>query len=459
MNDFHIEQVNKNAHIHFIGIGGISMSGLAHICLIEGFRVTGSDTGSSPILAKLSQAGATIFQGHDAQNCAGADLVVYTAAIPADNPELVYARENNIRNMERSVFLGGVMRKFSECICIAGTHGKTTTTSMMSHVLLARDCDPTILIGGELDAIAGNYRLGKSNYFLTEACEYHSSFLEFFPKYALITNVDADHLDYFKDLEHIKQTFKAYAALPGKDGFVIACGDDENTMECVKETAATCITYGLDAKNDVHPTAVYMRNNRSCFEIKTEDGTICVALQVAGKHNLLNALACFAIGKAMGIDAQIVKQGVESFTMVHRRFEKKGEVNGAVVMDDYAHHPTEIKCTLQAAKQIAKGRVLVAFQPHTYTRTYTLLDDFSKAFYDADEVLVFDIYAAREKDTGLIHARDLADKIKKNGVQANYIEGGFDAAADLLKAKLQPGDIFITMGAGNIYRVGEELLK
>ncbi len=459
MNDFHMEQLNKNAHIHFIGIGGISMSGLAHICLIEGYRVTGSDAGTSPILSKLAQAGATIYKGHDAQNCIGADLVVYTAAIRADNPELVYARENGIRNMERSVFLGGVMRNFSDCVCIAGTHGKTTTTSMMSHVLLAHDCDPTILIGGELDAIGGNYRLGKSNYFLTEACEYHSSFLEFFPKYALITNVDADHLDYFKDLEHIKQTFKAYAALPGKDGFVIACGDDENTMECVNETEATCITYGIDTKNDVHPTAVYTKNNCNCFEIETDEGTLCVQLQVAGKHNLLNALACFAIAKAMGIDAQTVKRGVESFTMVHRRFEKKGEFGGALVVDDYAHHPTEIKCTLEAAKQIAEGRVIVAFQPHTYTRTYTLLHEFSEAFYNADEVLVFDIYAAREKDTGLIHARNLAEKLQKNGVNASYAEGGFDAATALLKEKLQPGDIFITMGAGNIYAVGEALLK
>ncbi len=458
MNDFYISSLSKNAKIHFIGIGGISMSGLAHICIKEGFTVSGSDTGTSPILNRLSDAGATIYRGHDAKNCIGAELVVYTAAIQEDNPELVYARENGIQNIERSIFLGAVMRSYSDCVCIAGTHGKTTTTSMMSHVLLAHDCDPTILIGGELDAIGGNYRLGKTGYFLTEACEYHSSFLEFFPKYALITNVDADHLDYFKDLNHIKETFTAYAKLPGKDGFVIVCGDDENAMECVQTTDATIITYGLDAKNDIHPTGVYTKEHHMCFELETAGETRKVHLQVAGMHNLYNALACFAIGKAMGIDADTVQRGVESFTMVHRRFERKGELNGACIVDDYAHHPTEIMCTLQAAKSIANGRVIVAFQPHTYTRTYTLLEEFANAFNDADEVLVFDIYAAREKDTGLIHARDLAKKLKQNGVNAKYIEN-FDAAETNLRHTLQPGDILLTMGAGNIFQVGEYLLK
>lgn len=459
MNDFHISQLSKNAKIHFIGIGGISMSGLAHISLIRGYTVTGSDSGSSPILDRLSAAGATVYHGHAAQNCVGADLVVYTAAIKDDNPELVYAREHGIYSIERSVYLGALMRGYSDCVCIAGTHGKTTTTSMMSHVLLAHACDPTILIGGELDEIGGNYRLGDSGYFLTEACEYHSSFLEFFPKYAVITNVDTDHLDYFRDLDHIKETFTAYAALPGKDGFVLACGDDKNTLDCIKNTNATVITYGVDAVNTIHPSAVYTGGGRMCFEIEDGDETYAVALQVAGKHNLLNALSCFAVGKAMGIPFATVKRGVESFAMVHRRFEKKGELSGAVIVDDYAHHPTEIKCTLEAAKQMAAGRVIVAFQPHTYTRTYTLLEEFGAAFENADEVLVFDIYAAREKDTGLIHARDLVEKICENSHNASYAEGGFDGAAAAIKAKLQPGDIFITMGAGNIFKVGEALLQ
>ena len=458
MNDFYISNLKKNAKIHFIGIGGISMSGLAHICLKEGFCVTGSDSGSSPILNRLEKAGATIYKGHDAQNCVGADLVVYTAAIKDDNPELVYARENGIQNIERSIFLGGVMRDYSDCVCIAGTHGKTTTTSMMSHVLLAHDCDPTILIGGELDEIGGNYRLGKSGCFLTEACEYHSSFLEFFPKYAVITNVDADHLDYFRDLDHIKETFAQYAALPGKDGFVLVCGDDENAMDCITKTDATVITFGIDAKNDIHPCAVYTKQQLMCFELETEAGPLSVQLQVAGKHNLLNALACFAVGKAMGIAPETVKRGVESFTMVHRRFERKGMLNGALIVDDYAHHPTEIMCTLQAAKSIAEGRVVVAFQPHTYTRTYTLLTEFSKAFYDADEVLVFDIYAAREKDTGLIHARDLVQKLQANGINASYAES-FESAATALKSQLKEGDILLTMGAGNIFKVGEMILE
>ncbi len=458
MNDFHMTQLTPHARIHFIGIGGISMSGLAHICIKEGFHVSGSDAGTSPILTRLAEAGAVIYKGHDAQNCIGADLVVYTAAIKDDNPELVYARENGIRNMERSVFLGGIMRTYRDCICIAGTHGKTTTTSMMSHVLLAHDCDPTILIGGELDAIGGNYRLGRSDCFLTEACEYHSSFLEFFPKYAVITNVDADHLDYFRDLEHIKATFAAYAALPGKDGFVLACGDDKNTLDCIRATDAQIITFGTDAVNDIHPSAVYTQNGHTCFEIEADGETVAVELQVTGRHNLLNALACFAVGKAMQLPLETVKRGVESFTMVHRRFERKGSVNDALVIDDYAHHPTEIKCTLEAAKQIADGRVVVAFQPHTYTRTYTLLDEFANAFYHADEVLVFDIYAAREKDTGLIHARDLVDKLLQNGVNASYADDGFEAAVKALKQTLHPGDILLTMGAGNIFKVGEMLI-
>lgn len=458
MNDFHMSDIKNAGHIHFVGIGGISMSALAQICITRGYSISGSDINETHITRQLEELGAKVFKGHDKSNIKGADLVVYTAAVNKENPELDAAIKNGIDTVERSTFLGAIMRDYECSICIAGTHGKTTTTSMMSHVLLECGCDPTIMLGGELDAIGGNMRIGKSKYFLTEACEYHCSFLEFFPNIAVITNVDADHLDYFKNIENIKNAFKKFASIPGEEGFVVVCGDNKNAIECTKDTDATVLTYGLDETNIFCPQNLVYNEGCGEFDIEYDGDIIHIKLSVAGQHNVLNALSCFASGYALGLDGNKIAQGLEKFTLVHRRFENKGVYNGACIIDDYAHHPTEIECTIKTAQNICKNKLYIVFQPHTYTRTKLLIDEFENAFDDADEIIVTDIYAAREKDTGLIHARDLEKRLTNRGKSARYISS-FDEIANTLKHELEEGDIVITMGAGNVYKIGVALTE
>ncbi len=457
MNNFYIEDLKKGAKIHFVGIGGVSMSGLARILYKKGFKITGSDISESDAVCGLRNLGIDVYIGHCGENVVGADLIVYTAAVKKDNPELVYAEENGILAIERSILLGAVMRGFKKSIGIAGTHGKTTTTSMLSHVLLEAELDPTITIGGNLDAIGGNVRTGKSECFLTEACEYHCSFLEFFPTIAVVTNVDADHLDYFRDIEHIKSVFEKYLQIPDENGFAVVCGDDANAMDCTKSVRGRLLTYGLEDKNDFCAKNLsFDEKGMGSFDVCFDGKNISVKLSVAGEHNVLNALACFAVGYALGIDGEIIASGVEKFCLVHRRFEKKGSVNGALVIDDYAHHPTEIMCTLKTARAIAKGKVYVAFQPHTYTRTKALFNEFTGAFEFADEIVFADIYAAREKDTGIVSSRQLADAVTESGKKAKYIKD-FDEIASYLKSVACDGDIIISMGAGNIYLVSDKL--
>lgn len=457
MNNFYMSDIKKSAHIHFIGIGGISMSALAHICIKRGYTVSGSDINETHITRQLADAGVKIYKGHKAENVDCADLVVYTAAISGENEELAGAKQKGILCIERSTFLGAIMRDYDCSICVAGTHGKTTTTSMLTHVLLECDCDPTIMLGGELDAIGGNMRTGDSGYFLTEACEYHCSFLEFFPKIAIITNVDEDHLDFFGDLEHIKQAFKQFASIPDEDGYVIVCGDDQNALECVENARAGILSYGFGDENVFCPENLTYHDGCGEFDVEYDGDIIHVQLGVAGEHNVLNALACFAASYALGLDGAQVAQGLGKFTLVHRRFEKKGERSGARIIDDYAHHPTEIMCTLKTARSMCKGKLYVVFQPHTYTRTKLLLDEFEKSFDDADEIIVTDIYAAREKDTGEVHASDLSKRLALRGKNARYISS-FDEIASEFENVLGEGDIVITMGAGNVYKLAE-LLK
>ncbi len=459
MNNFYLENINPNSKIHFVGIGGISMSGLARIVMQKGFRVSGSDISESKTVVALRETGAEIFIGHKAENVFGADLLVYTAAVKQDNPELVYARENNISSIERSMLLGAIMRGFKNSIGIAGTHGKTTTTSMLSHVLLACELDPTITIGGELDAIGGNIRVGKSDYFLTEACEYHCSFLEFFPSIAVVTNVDADHLDYFRNLDHIKQVFTDYLAIPDEDGFAVVCGDDKDAMECIGMVRGEILTYGLSDENTFCAQNLkFNEKGQGIFDVEYDGEIISVKLNVSGKHNVLNALACFAVGYALGLDGKNVKEGVEAFSLVHRRFERKGFVNEALVIDDYAHHPTEIRCTLETAKNITKGKLYVVFQPHTYTRTKALFDEFEKAFDMADEILFTNIYAAREKDTGLVNSAQLAEAVKKRGKICLFVQS-FDEAEEYIRKSICKDDSVICMGAGDIFKLSESLIK
>ncbi|HYE12695.1 MAG TPA: UDP-N-acetylmuramate--L-alanine ligase [Patescibacteria group bacterium] len=447
-------------NIHFVGIGGISMSGLAEIMLTAGYNVTGSDLNSSKIIDRLSNKGAKITIPHDSKNVEGSELVVYTAAVKKDNPELVRAGELAIPVMDRAEFLGIIMKNHHYGIAISGCHGKTTTTSMVSLIFKNACLDPTILLGGELDAINGNVLVGKSDYFITEACEYYESFLKFYPYVGAILNVEEDHLDYFKDIDHIMSAFYKFAKLIPKDGTLVVCADNENAMKVADTAECNILTYGLEKEADYtarnivfnrlgHPTFdVYFRNEKI--------GTL--SLNIPGKHNILNSLASIAIARNAGIDMEIIKISLLEFRGTYRRFDIQGTQNDITVIDDYAHHPTEIRATLEAAVQFPHKRVWCIFQPHTYSRTRTLFNDFAKAFYNADKAIIADIYSAsREKDNGDIHSRDLVNEVNNNSNNAIYMKD-FEEIADFIAREAEPGDIVFTMGAGDVFKLGQMIL-
>lgn len=442
-------------HVHFIGIGGISMSGIAQILLHNGVKVSGSDIKESHLIDDLIKNGAAVNIGQRAENIENPDLVVYTAAVKEDNEELMEAKKKGIKCVERAVMLGSIMKEYKTAVAVAGTHGKTTTTSMISHVLLYGETDPTIMVGGELDIIGGNLRKGGKEYFLTEACEYHRSFLEFFYKIGIILNVDADHLDYFKDLDEIIDTFGDFAARIGKDGYLIISNDDKNSVKASKKADCNIITIGRNDADYVAKNIVFDPLGRASFDVYHKGENIShLSLNVIGTHNVYNALASFACGCVLGISAGKIKEGIESFGGTKRRFEKKGYYNEIPVFDDYAHHPTEIKATLKTASKMDAGDIWCIFQPHTYTRTKALFDDFINALSYANHVIVADIYAAREKDTGIVSAKDLADKMD-NGI---YLPS-FDKIEQYVAQNAKQGDVIITMGAGDIYKVGESLVN
>lgn len=442
-------------HVHFIGIGGISMSGLAQILLHNNIKVSGSDVSASNLTQLLEDNGAKITIGQSENNIENPDLVVYTAAISEDNPELICARQKGIRTIERSVFVGEIMKSYKTSVAVAGTHGKTTTTSMLSHIFISADTDPTIMVGGELNAIGGNLRCGKNDYMILEACEYHRSFLEFFPTVGIILNVEEDHLDYFKDLDDIIEAFSDFGALLPENGALIVNKENDNTIKASKKATCKVISVGY---NDADYNAVnisYDKDGRATYEIISQGERIAtIHLGVGGEHNVLNSLAAFATGDFLGLEREDIIDGIESYTGVKRRFEYKGEVNGFKVIDDYAHHPTEIRATLTTAKEMEHDRVWCIFQPHTYTRTKTLFDDFRDVLTLADITIVADIYAAREKDTGLVSSKELAQATEG----AIYLDS-FDKIEEYVLSNAREGDVVITMGAGNIYKVGENLLK
>lgn len=446
---------DKNKHIHFIGIGGISMSGLAEILLSHNFTISGSDMNSSPITEKLEKKGAKIYIGHNKENIKDADLIVYTAAISEDNPEIIKAKEKNIKLVDRADFLGDLMKAYKYNIAISGTHGKTTTTSMLSHVALKANVDPTILVGGNLDIIDGNVRIGKSDFFLTEACEYKSSFLKFFPYIGVILNIDADHLDYYKDLEDIKNAFSKFIKLIPKDGYLVAYGEDENIQSILKEANCNVVTYGINSGDIQASNIKYDEKACSSFDVvKDNKKLFSVKLNVPGKHNILNSLASICVALVSNMKNEDIVEGIESFLGTHRRFELKGCKNNITVIDDYAHHPTEISATLAAAKKYPHKKMFCVFQPHTYSRTLTLFDDFAKCFNNADEIILADIYAAREKDTGVITSNMLGDKLREQGLKCTNFHT-FDDIKNYLVENAKPGDLILTVGAGDIYKVGE----
>lgn len=451
----------KIKKIHFIGIGGISMSGLAEILVSKGYILTGSDMRASAITEKLEKSGIRVTIGHNAANALGSDLVVYTAAIRDANPELIGAREAGIPCIDRATLLGELMREYPRSIAVAGTHGKTTTTSMVSLIMLEAGLDPTIHIGGELEAIGGTTRIGGGRFFIAEACEYTGSFLKFHPYLAVLLNMEFDHADYFRDMDHIKETFVKFASLVPKDGYIVACADDAGVMSVLDMTDCNKVTYGIktagctwsasDITYDDLGCAGYrlMHNNEAVAEIK---------LGVPGIQNVSNSIAAIAACSIMGCSIETAREALRKFTGTHRRFEFKGSAGGIKVIDDYAHHPTEVRVTLRAARNCEQTRVLCIFQPHTYTRTKFLMEDFAVAFDDADLVLLADIYAAREPDTGEVHSGMLADRINGHGGKAIHMKN-FDAIVGYLKEVARPGDLIITMGAGDIYKVGEMFLR
>lgn len=450
---------DKDKMIHFIGIGGISMSGLAEILLEHNFNVSGSDMSASPATNKLIKMGAKISIGHAACNVLGADLVIYTAAIAKNNPELEYAEMNGITLMSRAEFLGQLMKGHKYNVAISGTHGKTTTTSMISHITLAAKLDPTILVGGNLDIIDGNVRCGKSEYFVTEACEYKASFLKFFPFVGIILNIEADHLDFYKDINEIQDAFLKFASLIPKNGFLVANTDDTKTAKVIASCSCNVITFGIESGEITAKNITYDSKACASFDVyKNISKLFSLKLQVPGRHNIMNALASTAACDCLNIEEEFIISGIESFKGAHRRFEFKGEQLGIKVIDDYAHHPTEIKATLSAAQKYPHDRIFCVFQPHTYSRTLTLFDDFVKAFDDCDELLLADIYPAREKDTGVISSSILGDKVRQRGVKCNNFHS-FDEIVEYLKQNLKKGDLLLTVGAGDIFKVGEMFLS
>ena len=451
---------NQPCHIHFIGIGGISMSGLAEILLEEGFTVSGSDNKESALTDHLSQNGATVFYGQKASNIIdGIDLVVYTAAIHEDNEEFAEAKRQNLPMLSRAELLGQLMTNYKTPVAISGTHGKTTTTSMLSHIALAADLDPTISVGGILKAIEGNIRVGGPDLFITEACEYTNSFLHFFPKIGIILNVDADHLDFFKDLDDIRNSFHLFAKLLPENGTLVINGDIDKIEEITSDLSCRVITFGKEASLDYSAANItYNEQGNASFDVvKNGQNVAHLALAVGGEHNVYNALAAIAVADILGVPAETIQTGLASFHGTDRRFEYKGEVGGVTIIDDYAHHPTEIRATLTAAKNYPHKRLVLAFQPHTYSRTKAFLDDFADVLSMADVVVLADIYAAREKNTYGISSRDILAKLKEKGTECYYFPSFEEIEKFLLKNCIN-GDLLITMGAGDIVRVGEKLL-
>ncbi len=454
--DFH-----KPIRIYFIGIGGISMSGLAEILLSEGFTVSGSDRAPSDLTRMLEDRGVNVFYGQKKENLTkDIDLVVYTAAIKSDNPELLAAHKLNIPMLTRAELLGQMMKNYETPVAVSGTHGKTTTTSMISQILLSAEADPTLSIGGIYRPIGGNIRVGASELFVTEACEYTNSFLSFFPKIGIILNIEEDHLDFFKDLADIRNSFHRFAQLLPADGTLIINGDIERCEDLTEGLSCKVITYGLSSGSDYSASQVtYDESGFPSFILSRQSGgERKFSLRVHGDHNILNALAAIALADLLGLSDEVIHAGLAAFTGTDRRFEYKGQVNGVNIIDDYAHHPTEIRATLSAAAQYPHRRLWCVFQPHTYTRTKAFLEEFASALSLADEIILADIYAAREKDTLGISSETLQEKIRSLGHSCHYFPT-FEAIENYLLKNCTKDDLLITMGAGDVVKVGENLLQ
>lgn len=452
---------NNNQKVYFCGIGGISMSGLAEILNYKGFNVCGSDINSNEITNHLESLGIKIFKGQQKENITNdIDLIVKTAAIKQDNPELIAAEEYKIPIMERSEFLGLITKNYKYVTAVSGTHGKTTTTSMISQILLEAQKDPTISVGGILNSIHGNIRIGKSDYFVAEACEYCDSFLKLYPYIGIILNIEPDHLDYFKDIDHIRQSFTKFANLIPQTGTLIINSDIQNYEQIVKGLKCKVITFGskCNAADFTAKNINYDDKGIPTFDIIYKDSFITsLTLAVPGVHNVYNSLAACAAAYAQNIEINDIVKGLTSFAGTHRRFEFKGKCRGVTIIDDYAHHPTEIKASLKIANNYNYNKLWCIFQPHTYSRTKELFDDFINSFDNVDKLIITDIYAAREKDTFQIHSKDLVSKLNSNGKDVSYIKDFSDIESYIIQNAAKD-DLVITMGAGNVNDISDNLV-
>ncbi len=440
----------SGAHVHLVGIGGVSMRPLGLVLKGMGLHITGSDMTVSASTEELTSKGIQVSIGHRAENVHGAACIIRTAAVHNDNPEIAEARSLGIPVFERAEGWGVIMQAYKHAICISGTHGKTTTTSMMTHILMEAAWDPTVMIGGELPLLHAGYRVGKGDSIVLESCEYCDSFLNFFPTLAVILNVEADHLDYFKDLQDIQKSFRAFAQL--STGGVLANGDDPHTTQALKDL--DYVTFGLGENNRVQ--AANLCSDWRHFDVLCDGEHYChIDLGVLGRHNALNALAAAGAAWMLGIPGEAVSRGIASFHGAHRRMEYKGEYNGAHVYDDYAHHPDELAATIDAVRTMHDcKRLVIAFQPHTYTRTKALFDDFVRELKKPDITVLAEIYAARERNTVGISSRDLLKKIP-----GSVFCETLPQVTAYLKEIAQPGDVILTVGAGDIYRAGEAMLR
>ncbi|MBQ6540841.1 MAG: UDP-N-acetylmuramate--L-alanine ligase [Oscillospiraceae bacterium] len=440
---------------HLVGIGGVSMSPLARVLIGMGAPITGSDINDSKAVKELRDLGVKVYIGHYPENVEGAGYIIRTAAAHDDNPEIRAAREQGIPVFERAEAWGYIMQSYKNAVCISGTHGKTTTTSMVTHVLMEAQLDPTVMIGGTLPLLHAGYRIGGGDTIVLESCEYYNSFHKFYPTIAAVLNVEEDHLDFFRDIEEIKASFRTFASLVPENGTVIANADDKNTMDALAGIDRNLITFGVENDADVTAKNINMSAVHTDFDVYYRGEFYAhPVLHIPGIHNVKNALAAAAVAITLGIPAKAVETGLEKFGGAERRFQYKGEYNGARVYDDYAHHPSELHALLDAVMSLGYRRVLLAFQPHTYTRTKALFDDFLSELKRPDKVYLAEIYAAREKNTIGISSNDLAVLIDN----AEYFST-LDELAEQLKKDAGEGDIILTVGAGDIYKVGEAIVK
>ncbi len=451
----------KSKHIHFVGIGGIGMSGIAELLLNLGYTVSGSDLGSSMITRRLADLGGVVRQGHDGENIRGADVVVTSSAIDPANPEVVEAKKNHIPVIQRAEMLAELMRLKKFGIAIAGSHGKTSTTSMVSWIMAEAGLDPTIVVGGKVDCLGGNAKLGEGEFLVAEADESDGSFLKLSPVLEVVTNIDLEHLDYYRDLDHIKDTFLEFIDKIPFYGAAILCLDDENVAELLPRISRRMITYGMTAQADLHAESIEFKDGRVHFSVYRGGYHLGnIDLAPPGKHNVYNALAALCVGFELDIEFAVMAKALGSFNGVQRRMQKKGESQGVTVVDDYGHHPTEIRATLAAIKEAwPRKRLVVLFQPHRYSRTKALFKEFLTAFHRADVLVMTDIYAASEKPMENVSTARLLAEIELHGQKHTLHIPEVETMAEEVLGMVRENDLVLTLGAGNIVRVGEELVE